>query len=142
MPAVRKSLLLPYAAYRLFDVVERVEAYPEFLPWCAGTTVRRDDAGMTATVRIAYKGVRQSFTTRNLHRPPGEIEMTLVDGPFSSLQGWWRFHALAPDACKVEFVLDYRLESGLLGRALAPVFGQITASFVDAFVSRAESLYG
>lgn len=142
MPAVRKSLLLPYSTQRIFDVVERVEDYPAFLPWCAGTEVVRDGQGMVATVRIAFGGVRQSFTTRNLHVPPDEIAMCLVDGPFENLAGHWRFRALAPEACKVEFALDYRMQSGLLGRALAPVFGQISSTFVDAFVRRAEALYG
>lgn len=125
----------------MFDLVARVEDYPAFLPWCAGTAVDPCVDGVRARVDIAYRGIRQSFTTRNLHRPPGEIAMQLVDGPFRSLSGRWLFHPLASDACKVELRLDYEMRAGLLGTALAPVFGQIAGSLVEAFEQRAEDIY-
>lgn len=100
-----------------------------------------DEGGMIATVGIKFKGIRQSFTTRNTHDRPRSIDMELVDGPFRRLRGRWQFHELAPSACKVEFTLDYEIAGGLLGRALSPVFGQIAATFVDAFVKRAEALH-
>ncbi|RPH67603.1 MAG: type II toxin-antitoxin system RatA family toxin [Burkholderiales bacterium] len=143
MHAVRKSVLLPYSARQMFDLVERVEDYPKFLPWCGGTEVERDEqAGMLATILIDYRGLRQHFTTWSVHRPPEAISMQLRDGPFSRLDGQWRFLPLREDACKVEFALHYAFARGLLGRALAPVFDQIARSFIDAFVRRAEQLYG
>jgi ribosome-associated toxin RatA of RatAB toxin-antitoxin module len=141
--AVRKSVLLPYSARQMFDLVERIEDYPRFLPWCGGAEVARDvDSGVVATILIDYRGLRQRFTTANVHRPPEEIAMRLRDGPFSRLDGTWRFRALGEDACKVEFALEYAFARGLLGRAMAPVFDQIARSFVDAFVRRADQLYG
>jgi ribosome-associated toxin RatA of RatAB toxin-antitoxin module len=143
MPSVSKSVLVPYAAPRMFELVERVEDYPQFLPWCGGAQVHeRADDRMIATIRIDFRGLRQSFTTENLHEPDRSIRMRLRDGPFSRLDGLWLFQPLRDDACKIEFSLEYAFAGALLSRALSPVFDQIAASFVDAFVRRAESVYG
>ncbi len=141
--AVHRSVLLPYSARQMFELVERVEDYPRFLPWCGGTEVARlSGAGVLATVTIDYRGIRQRFTTVNLNQPHEAILMRLREGPFTRLEGEWRFRSLREDACKVEFSLDYVFARGLLGRALAPVFDQIARSFIDAFVRRAEQVYG
>lgn len=143
MPSVSKSVLVPYAASRMFELVERVEDYPQFLPWCGGAQVHeRAENRMIATIRIDFRGLRQSFTTENRHEPDRSIRMRLRDGPFSQLDGLWLFQPLREDACKIEFSLDYAFAGALMSRALAPVFDQIAASFVDAFVRRAEVIYG
>lgn len=142
MATVSKSVLVPYSARQMFDLVERVEDYPRFLPWCSGSSVsERSDAGMTATVEIDFKGLRQRFTTINAHAPGERIDMCLKEGPFSRLQGTWQFVALRDDACKVSFELDYAFAGGLISRLLAPVFDQIASTMVDAFVRRAEQLH-
>lgn len=142
MPQVKKTVLLPYSDRQMFDLVHDIDAYPEFLPWCGGADVRPlADDRLEATLVIAFRGLRQSFTTRNRYVAPTRISMELVDGPFASLTGQWLFRALRADACKVEFELDY-VFAGVLGRALAPVFDQIAGSMVDAFVQRAESIHG
>ena len=139
---VRKSVLVPYSAERMYTLVDRVEDYPKFLPWCGGTEVQRhDDGTVTATVRIDYHGVKQHFTTHNTQVPDESIAMDLREGPFSHLRGEWQFTALREDACKVEFFLEYRFAGGLLGRVLEPVFDRIARSFVEAFVRRAEHLH-
>jgi ribosome-associated toxin RatA of RatAB toxin-antitoxin module len=143
MPSVRRSVLVPYGAPTMFALVEQVESYPQFLPWCGGAEVlERGDDRMVATLRIDFRGLKQSFTTENLHEPDRSIRMRLRDGPFSQLDGCWTFAPLREDACKVEFSLDYAFAGALLSRALAPVFDQIAASFVEAFVRRAEALHG
>jgi ribosome-associated toxin RatA of RatAB toxin-antitoxin module len=143
MATVSKSVLVPYSAQRMFDLVERVEDYPAFLPWCSGSSVgERHAGGMTATVEIDFKGLRQRFTTINAHEPGQRIDMRLKEGPFSRLQGTWQFVALRDDACKVVFDLDYAFAGGLISRVLAPVFEQIAGSMVDAFVRRAEQIHG
>lgn len=143
MPTVHKTVLLPYSAQQMFDLVHDVEAYPKFLPWCGGAEVlARDEQSVSARLRIDFKGIRQAFSTRNSFREPEQIEMNLLDGPFSQLHGLWRFTALRADACKVEFTLDYAFSSGLLGTVLTPVFGHIAKTMVDAFVKRAEDVYG
>lgn len=143
MPEVRKSALVPYSAEKMFDLVEQVEHYPSFLPWCGGSQVLwRGEHGMAATIQIAFKGVRQSFSTDNVHQRPTRIELKLREGPFTHLNGVWNFKVLSPDACRIDFQLDYGVRNGLLARVLNPVFGHIASTMVDAFVKQAEKRYG
>jgi ribosome-associated toxin RatA of RatAB toxin-antitoxin module len=142
MQRVRKSVLVPYGAERMFALVDDIERYPEFLPWCPGATVldRRPD-GKTARIDINYHGVRAHFTTDNANVPFESIVVTLVDGPFRHLHGEWRFHPLAPDACRIDFELAYEFATHLLERVVGPVFTRIANTFIDAFVRRAEALH-
>lgn len=143
MASVKKSVLVMHRAQEMFALVEGVEHYPRFLPWCGGARIlERNEAGLIASVEIAYRGVRQSFTTENRHRAPQEILITLKDGPFRALDGAWRFTALGDAACKVEFELHYEFSSRALEKIVGPVFHHIAHSFIDAFVRRAEELYG
>ncbi len=142
MQRVRKSVLVPYSAGAMFELVDRTELYPQFLPWCGGTQeLEMRDDGKTVRVEIDFHGVRAHFTTDNVNRTGESIVVTLRDGPFRDLHGEWRFIALAPAACKVEFELAYRFTSALLEKAVGPVFGHIANTFIDAFVRRAESVY-
>lgn len=126
----------------MFDLVADVPAYPQFMPWCGGASVQTLDGGMVrARIDIHFGTVQSAFTTLNRHLLHQRIDMEFVDGPFSALTGCWDFSALAADACKVEFVLNYEFASGLMGRVIAPVFDVIAGSFVDAFSARAEALY-
>ena len=112
-------------------------------PVTGGADVREiDPVTLEATLEIAYRGIRQAFTTSNVYAEPARIDMRLIDGPFSQLQGCWLFRELRADACKVEFTLEYAFASGLLGKALSPVFAQIAGSMVDAFVRRAQAIHG
>ena len=143
MPTVKKNALVPFSAQAMFDLVAAVEEYPEFLPWCGGSEVhQRSEDSMIATIRIAYRGLSQSFTTENLHQPPHRIEMKLRDGPFSRRHGGWTFKALTDPACRVDLEMDYEMRSGLIAQLLGPVFEQIAQTMVDAFVNRAEALAG
>jgi len=143
MLSVCKSVLVPHGAAAMFDLVDRVEHYPEFLPWCAGAAILATHAGgKTARLDIDFHGVRTHFTTDNANTPPALIVVTLNDGPFRHLHGEWRFRGLAEDACKVEFELAYEFSSHLLERAVGPVFAHIANTFIDAFVHRAEVCYG
>jgi ribosome-associated toxin RatA of RatAB toxin-antitoxin module len=143
MRRVTHSVLVPYAAREMFELVDDVERYPAFLPWCGGAAVleARADA-KRARIDIDYHGVRAHFTTDNAHRPGEAIVVTLVDGPFRHLHGEWRFRPLAPTACKVELELAYEFATGMLERVVGPVFGHIASTFVDAFVLRARAVYG
>jgi ribosome-associated toxin RatA of RatAB toxin-antitoxin module len=127
----------------MFDLVAAVENYPQFMPWCGGTTVsHRDEHGMQASVTIALAGIKQTFTTRNLHNYPNKIDLELVDGPFSVLKGEWLFQALTEDACKVVFTLQYEFSSRTLESLVGPIFNRIATSFIDSFTQRALSIYG
>lgn len=141
MVIVERQALVPYSATRMYALVEDIEAYPRFLPWCTAAEVTCRDAVTTvATLHIEYRGVRQQFTTENRKRPGERIELSLLSGPFQSLRGEWRFVALAADACRVELSLAYELASPILDRLLGPAFNHIGNTFVDAFVRRAESI--
>jgi ribosome-associated toxin RatA of RatAB toxin-antitoxin module len=143
MAVVHKSVLLAYSAEQMFALVDRVEDYPAFLPWCGGVEIReRAPDQLVAAIQINFRGIRQSFTTRNTHLPPTMMQMTLVEGPFSHLDGQWHFKALRDDACKVEFDLHYEFSSKLLEKLIGPVFSTIADSFVESFCKRAEVVYG
>ena len=141
MAQVEKTVLVPHSAARMFDLVDAPERYPEFLPWCGGVDLKlRDEITTVATLHIHYHGIRQHFTTRNSKAFPTQMNIALVDGPFSHLEGVWRFIPLSEDACKIEFRLNYAFSSHLLEKVIAPVFSHIANTFVDAFVQRAETI--
>jgi ribosome-associated toxin RatA of RatAB toxin-antitoxin module len=142
MALVEKTVLVSHPATRMYALVDAVEAYPEFLPWCGGTELIFRDASTTmATLHIDYHGIKQKFTTENSKQFPHLMEIRLKDGPFRHLEGFWRFIPLTEDACKVEFQLQYEFSSILLEKLIAPVFSHIANTFVDAFVVRADQLY-
>jgi ribosome-associated toxin RatA of RatAB toxin-antitoxin module len=143
MASVQKTVLVPYSAVQMFELVERIEDYPQFLPWCGGTTILERTSGETlARIDINYHGVKAHFTTANRNRPYEKILIELRDGPFRRLDGTWRFRSLAPDGCKVELELHYEFATPVLARLIGPVFSHIANSFIDAFVRRAETVYG
>jgi ribosome-associated toxin RatA of RatAB toxin-antitoxin module len=143
MQRVRKSVLVPYAAARMFELVDRVEDYPRFLPWCAGAaTLETHPGGKTARIDIDYHGVRAHFTTDNVNTPNSLIVIRLKHGPFRKLHGEWRFLALDQAACKIEFELTYEFATSLLEKVVGPVFHHIANTFIEAFVKRAETIYG
>lgn len=142
MAVVHKTVLVSFSATQMFALVEKVEEYPLFLPWCSGVNVsHRSDDQLTATLSINYHGIKQSFSTSNKNSPPHLMEMNLVDGPFKHLNGTWKFTELRKDACKIEFDLQYDFSSKLLEHLIGPVFGKIANSFVDSFCARAEVVY-
>ena len=146
MKTVNKSVLIWYHPQEMYALVTDVSSYPLFLPWCDHVKVlEEDNAGMTAEVGIAIGGVRQTFTTRNQHTQSQAVDMALVKGPFSKLDGHWRFLPLgdgAERACRVELKLNYGFDNVALGKLVGQVFDRIAASLVDAFVKRAEQVYG
>ena len=136
---IERSALIQRPAEVLFSLVDDVERYPEFLPWCAGArVVAIEGQSVIASLEVARGGVRQRFTTRNERRAPEEIRMQLVEGPFSRLEGAWRFRALAADACKVELSLEFGFGGSLTRLAFEKVFSEVAGTMVDAFCRRAQ----
>ncbi len=142
MHTVKRSVLVPFSASHMFDLVADVSRYPEFMPWCGGAVVHEQtEQGMKASVTISIAGIKQSFTTQNTHQYPERIQLVLVDGPFSDLKGDWHFIALGEDGCKVEFVMEYAFSSRALEMVVGPIFNRVANSFIDSFTRRAHDLY-
>jgi ribosome-associated toxin RatA of RatAB toxin-antitoxin module len=146
MKHVKKSVLLWYSAREMYELVTAVASYPGFLPWCDKAEVlAEDEQGMTARLHLHFAGLRHAFTTRNTHEDEQAVVMALVDGPFSVLDGTWRFvpiGAAGDAACRIEFDLRYAFSSRALEAVLSPVFDRVANTFVDSFVQRARQVYG
>lgn len=143
MTIVEKIVLVEHTPAQMFELVDQVEDYPKFLPWCGGTQLHlRSETLTTATVHINYHGVKSHFSTDNTKRFPHHMQMCLRDGPMKHLDGSWQFSPLGDSACKIEFRLHYEFSSRMLEKVLGPVFSHIANSFVEAFVKRAKQLYG
>ena len=143
MQFVQRSALVPYSAEQMYNLVVDVNTYPDFLNWCSGSEVLEyKEEQMIARIDINFKGVKQSFTTRNKHRAPTRIDMEFVDGPFSHLAGLWEFKILDDQACKIALDLKFDFSTTMTARLVGPVFKRIADSQVDAFVRRAHHVYG
>ena len=146
MKSVHKSVLIWHSAHEMFTLVTDVARYPEFLPWCSsGKVLEQTEHGMLASIGMSIGGLQKSFTTQNTHVADRRIHLNLVDGPFSRLDGTWTFTPVGtPEqrACKIEFVLNYGFSSNTLAALVGPVFDKIAGSLVDAFVKRADQVYG
>jgi ribosome-associated toxin RatA of RatAB toxin-antitoxin module len=146
MKTVHKSVLIWYSAQEMFNLVTDVSQYPQFLPWCDhAKVVSTTDTGMQAEIGIALGAVKQVFTTQNTHLHNRQVAMKLLNGPFSKLEGAWDFTPVGDGtqrACKTELHLNYGFDNVLLAALVGPVFDKIAASLVDAFVKRANHVYG
>ena len=141
MPEISRSELVPFAPEQMFALVQDVESYPEFLPWCrAAKILQRTEEGVIASLSIAKGKLRHSFTTENRNEPDRQIEMRLVEGPFRSLHGFWRFKPVG-GGCRIAFDLKFEFANRILAAGLSPVFKMITGSMVDAFRDRAFRMY-
>lgn len=143
MAHINKSVEVPYTAAEMFALVDDIESYPRFLPWCRSTRVlSRDSDEVRASIELAKGKVSKSFTTCNRFQHNKMIEIRLLEGPFRHLEGFWRFEALGEKACKVSMDMDYEFSNTLLRMAVGPVFTQVANSLVDAFSKRAMEVYG
>ncbi|MTJ02050.1 type II toxin-antitoxin system RatA family toxin [Idiomarina piscisalsi] len=143
MPSIEKSALVSYSAEQMFNLVNDIDSYPEFVPGCADSRVVEQNGDYkVASLQISKAGIQKTFTTRNRLVKPERIDMELVDGPFKKLTGGWVFKPLSEGACKVELKLDFEFSSRLLGMAFGKIFSEVTSRMVDAFVKRADQVYG
>jgi len=127
----------------MFVLVNDIDAYASFLPWCRSSQVlSRSEDEVQAIIEIAHGGLHRSFTTLNRLQTDKMVEMRLVEGPFRRLDGFWRFDALSDQACKVSLDLNFEFSSRLVALAMGPIFSQITNTMVDSFCKRAREVYG
>ena len=138
MVTIKKNALVFHSREKMFTLVDQVEDYPNFLPWCSKTKIiERTEKITKATILINYHNVKQSFTTENVKVFPVKMNINLIDGPFKTLKGEWNFIELEKDTCKIEFELHYEFSNYLLDKLISPVFNMIANTFIDNFVAKA-----
>lgn len=126
----------------MFDLVNDIEAYPQYMDGCVGAKILKREADwLEAQLEISKAGVTQSFITRNQLEAPNRMSMVLVDGPFKRLEGCWQFSTLNEQACKVSFTLEFEFQNRLLGLAMGKVFESVAGKQVDALCERARQVY-
>jgi ribosome-associated toxin RatA of RatAB toxin-antitoxin module len=142
MPKVERSATVLFSDEQMFDLVNDVEQYPQFLPLCiASRVLEQSEDSLTAELTLAKLGIQQSFATRNHLERPSKMDIELLKGPFKHLVGHWAFIRLRADACKVVFELDFEVKGLLLSKTLSPLLEQVASLMVDSFCKRAEQVY-
>jgi ribosome-associated toxin RatA of RatAB toxin-antitoxin module len=141
MKEISRSAIVEHSAAEMYALVDDIEAYPRFLPWCLEAQVARVGAKKRATLTAGLRGLRQSFTTLNDNKPGAAIDMRLVEGPFRDFAAAWRFTPLSDHACEIAFSLRYQLANRALGKLLEGLFDEIADTMVDAFTRRADELH-
>lgn len=143
MKRIARSAIVEHSAEEIFALVEDIESYPRFLPWClAADVLERTPERTKATLTAGMRGLRQSFTTLNENRVGESIDLRLVEGPFKHFAAGWTFRRLSENACKIDFTLEYEFSSRMLAKALEPLFNRIADTMVTAFARRADQVYG
>lgn len=143
MNTLKRSAIVPYTARQMFELVNSIEDYPRFLPWCSKSKVKsRTDEEVVAELEISWKGMHKSFSTRNHLHPYHRMEISLVSGPMKHMQGLWEFVPINDRGCKVKLDLEFEFAGGFIDMLFQPVFQSIANSLVDAFCKRAVELYG
>ena len=138
MHNIHKSAIVIHPAEKMFQLVDSVENYPQFLPWCGSTQIiERDNNKTIASIEINYKRIRQTFTTENTKKHNQEMIIKLIDGPFKSLSGQWIFKNLDKDSCQIELKLEYEFSNIILEKLISPVFNMIANTFIDEFIKEA-----
>lgn len=140
---IKRNALVPYTSRQMFELVNNVEDYPRFLPWCHKShIIAQTDEQIEATLEIVWSGFHKSFTTRNHLYPPERMDIVLVEGPFKHLEGRWNFTPLGEHGCKVNMELEFEFSGGMMDKLFQPIFNHIANSLVEAFCKRAVDVYG
>lgn len=143
MTVITKTAVVPYSAEQMYNLVNDIESYPEFLPWCSNTRVYdRTDAGLRASLTMSTAHISQSFSTENTMQPGRRIDVHLLTGPFKYLRGHWWFEPVDNNSCRVSLEMEFEFKSRLVKMALSKVFHHIVNSLVDSFSERAAQVYG
>ncbi len=146
MTVINKSALVVHSPEQMFQVVDSINEYPEFLPWCVSSEeLLRDDNQVEARIDINHSGFKNSFSTRNKLSLFNTIEMKLLKGPFKYLTGTWSFEAIGDESellgCKISLHLEFEFTSRIVGMTFGKIFGKLASSMVDSFTERANKIY-
>ncbi|GAG65287.1 unnamed protein product [marine sediment metagenome] len=143
MPDIQRVEIVPYTPAEMYDLVNDIKNYPEFIPWCNHTDVlKQDEDEIQATLHFEGAGFTKSFTTHNRLQKNKMVEIRLINGPFKHMEGFWRFDVDGDNGCKIMLDLEFELAGGLLSLAFGPIFHQVANTLVDAFSKRAKEVYG
>ncbi len=144
MSHIQRSALVHYSPAEMYELVNNVDAYPGFLPWCrSARTLSATETESVACIEIAKGVLNKTFTTHNILIKGKRIDLKLADGPFKKLQGFWQFDALKmPNTCKINLDLEFEFDSAMISIAANPIFMQIANTLVEAFCKRAVEVYG
>ena len=143
MPGIHEIKRLPYSAEQMFDLVADVAHYGEFLPWVMATRVRSNsETEMVADMLVGFNALREKFTSRVEKERPHRIKVHYVDGPLQDLDNRWEFRPLGPDACEIDFCVEFRFRNALFEKLAGQYFDRAFRKMVAAFETRAEQLYG
>lgn len=143
MNSLKRNAIVPYTQHQMFALVNGIEDYPRFLPWCHSTSIiSKTDEEIVASLEVNWKGIHKKLTTRNRISPSDRIDIVLVDGPLKHLEGIWNFKSLDEKACKVMLDLEFEFAGGFIDRFFQPVFQHIANTLLDAFCKQAQELYG
>ena len=142
MLKIQKSVITPFTAEQMYNLVSDIENYKHYLPWCPASKVISKDANVTVgRVDISYLKVSTSFTTKNINTPCTRIDLSLVDGPFKQLSGFWQFTQIGEKGCKIEFNLSYQFNNFIIEKVIGKVFEFVIKNIVDSFVKKANEIY-
>ncbi len=143
MPLIERSALVNHSAEKMFDLVNDVENYPQFMRGCKDAKViSESDEELVGELTLARSGIRQTFTTRNQLQRPDRIDMELVSGKFKNFSASWRFFPLNDEACKVSLRMEFEFDLSLIDMAAERLFSEVANAQVDALVTRADAIYG
>lgn len=143
MNTLKRNAIVPYSTHQMFELVNSIDDYPRFLPWChSSQIISRTDEEVVASLEVNWKGIHKNFTTRNHLYPYERMEIYLINGPLKHMEGIWNFHKLDERACKVLLDLEFEFAGGFVDRFFQPVFQHIANTMVDAFCKRAVEIYG
>lgn len=142
MPKIHRELIVPYSSTQMFALVDDIENYPAFIPWCVSSRVLdRDDGQVSASLAFAKSGMQKSFSTKNRLLPPNTIIMTLLEGPFKHLEGIWQFNELPQNQCQIVLDLEFEFANRILSMMFGPVFNHVAQSMVGSFSEQAKEVY-
>lgn len=143
MPVIKKVSRVPHTPEQMFGLVNDIEKYREFVPWCVESTVlSRNEDEVRATLAFARGGLQKSFTTLNRLQPHKMMEIRLIDGPFRQLEGFWSFLPTAENHCEITLNLEFEFSTRILAMMFGPVFQQVAQTLVESFTHRATAVYG